>query len=202
MGPIHPPPLGLDHHTVLDRPWLKLCFTVPALTAPARGFQRQGRPAARTPTAIFIVVRVAHPARFTKVARPRIGPARTSRKSIGERAGRPLPPGTLLGHPRANSQEGADGNSDNRWTSIVQRSVAPSSRKEGEVYHISKAQGQNSIRRKCKSPAVSAPCPTAWPDCNSLPPSLSAAPSARHLSRSTRPLCRPRSPRRPCRSRT
>jgi len=38
---IHAPTLGLTT-TVLDRPWLKLCFTVPALTAPLRGFKVSG----------------------------------------------------------------------------------------------------------------------------------------------------------------
>jgi len=34
--------------TVLDRPWLKLCFTVPELTAPVRGFRVSGaRPPGR-----------------------------------------------------------------------------------------------------------------------------------------------------------
>ena len=134
--------------TVLERPWLKLCFTVPVLTEPpVRGFSVRGARAPAgsrsRPSCARLTIRLGRRGRpKAKLENP-------------PRAGRADAP-VRVGAPRANSQGRADGS--RQPLDIECPALGAPPRKEGGVYHIRRAQGQTQFRRTehGQEPAVGA----------------------------------------------
>jgi len=114
----------------LERPWLKLCFTVPALTAPARGFRVNGvRPPGRFSLSFASLIRSLY---IPAALREGGGSPEQSMCEKGRRRPQIAPPFSRLLAPtlrkeRAEARKPLD---------VCRPAVGTSPRKEDEVYHI------------------------------------------------------------------